>query len=224
MNHRPLRLMVGSLLLAMCSDAIAGVLCTSKNGTGTLKLRDACRPSELQVDPVALGLRGPPGPTGPEGPQGPPGTAAVVKDAMGRLVGQLYPETPVSQGLLFDNSLVIREVQGRGLLLLVGETGFLRTPPLLFFETTTCAGSPFFGMAVGSPPPGLLLTSAFVEGSTAYYPSSGSPVMRTLLSSRAGTSGECVALDTPLALNRREVVTFDLGSLGVVAPFHAEGP
>jgi sulfatase-modifying factor enzyme 1 len=47
--------------------ASAKVLCARPSGT--LKIRDACRTRETLVDPVALGLQGPPGPPGdPFGP------------------------------------------------------------------------------------------------------------------------------------------------------------
>ena len=41
--------------------AHAAVLCATR--TRTVKLREACKRKETQIDPVALGLRGPPGPT-----------------------------------------------------------------------------------------------------------------------------------------------------------------
>jgi len=70
----------------------AAVLCARKKastgsfqeGTG-IKLRaTTCKPSETVVDPVALGLQGPPGVTGPEGvvgatgPEGPTGPVAIA--------------------------------------------------------------------------------------------------------------------------------------------------
>ena len=50
-------------------------------------MRAACRPRDVQLDPVALGLQGPPGPKGEAGVQGPPGPGLVVKDANGATVG-----------------------------------------------------------------------------------------------------------------------------------------
>lgn len=46
------------------------VLCARSrdgNPTGSIRIRDACRPSEILVDPVALNLQGPPGATGRQG-------------------------------------------------------------------------------------------------------------------------------------------------------------
>jgi hypothetical protein len=58
------------LVAASATTVPAAVLCARRSGT--LKLRDACRPGETQADPVALGLQGPPGPPGPPGdPSGP---------------------------------------------------------------------------------------------------------------------------------------------------------
>lgn len=74
-------LLVPTLLLVVSSARTAAeVLCT--NRSGSLFVRVQCRRGETQVDPVALGLvgppgvpgtQGPPGPAGPEGPDGPQG-------------------------------------------------------------------------------------------------------------------------------------------------------
>jgi Collagen triple helix repeat (20 copies) len=58
-------------LVATVPGAQGAVLCV--NSSGQLLVRDACKPSLTQVDPVALGLRGPTGPAGPTGPTGPQG-------------------------------------------------------------------------------------------------------------------------------------------------------
>src|SRR5437660_12362767 len=71
------RAFVVAILLAVTSHA--AVLCTSGSGSGTVRVRATCRPREVQLDPVALGLQGPTGaagpagPTGQQGPQGDPG-------------------------------------------------------------------------------------------------------------------------------------------------------
>ena len=65
-------IIVVSLIVVVCSSSQADVLC-SRPGGGTVKLRVSCKPHEVQIDPVALGLQGPAGPTGPAGPQGPQG-------------------------------------------------------------------------------------------------------------------------------------------------------
>lgn len=56
------------------SHADAAVLCAPRSGA--VSVREACKSTETQLDPVALGLQGPPGPkgdTGDPGPQGPMG-------------------------------------------------------------------------------------------------------------------------------------------------------
>ena len=80
--------------IATPASASAAVLC--KTSSGLVAVRDACKQGETQLDPVALGLQGPPGPkgdagapgtTGPTGPTGPAGPGAVVKDSVGQVVG-----------------------------------------------------------------------------------------------------------------------------------------
>lgn len=68
------------LVLVMSCPATATVMCAAKKSlTGglregsSIRLRAACRTSEIQVDPVALGLRGPQGPPGDRGEAGPSG-------------------------------------------------------------------------------------------------------------------------------------------------------
>src|SRR5437660_704821 len=80
-------------VVAVSTSMRADVLC--KRRDATLKVRDTCKLTETQVDPVALGLQGPPGAPGPQGVkgdpglQGPPGPGVVVRDANGAFVGQV---------------------------------------------------------------------------------------------------------------------------------------
>jgi hypothetical protein len=62
---------IGIMLVLGWTSAAADVLCRSTNDS--LFVRTQCRTNETQVDPVALGLVGPPGPVGPQGTQGAPG-------------------------------------------------------------------------------------------------------------------------------------------------------
>src|SRR2546425_4734098 len=71
---------LGALVMAF-GGARAAVLCTAGSGSGTVRVREACRPREVQLDPVALGLQGPPGPRGLRGP------AMTWVDANGAFVG-----------------------------------------------------------------------------------------------------------------------------------------
>ena len=75
MTGLTLRLVTAGLLAGLCSPAGAMVLCTGRTGAGTLKVRETCTSREMQVDPVELGLQGPPGDPGEPGPPGDPGLA-----------------------------------------------------------------------------------------------------------------------------------------------------
>lgn len=65
------------VVVVMASEAFALVLCSSANrATGqpregsSVRLRTACKTTEVQIDPAAVGLQGPPGTQGPAGEQG----------------------------------------------------------------------------------------------------------------------------------------------------------
>lgn len=68
--------------LSQC--AWAAVMCVKKADTGEprdgapIRFRRVCKAAEAQLDPVALGLRGPRGPRGKRGEIGPQGPAAPV--------------------------------------------------------------------------------------------------------------------------------------------------
>src|SRR5438034_8970012 len=92
------------LVVSVATTARAAVLCTSGSGSGTVRVRESCRPREVQLDPVALGLQGPPGPQGPPGEPGAKGNAGapgrsgvLVRDANGTIVGAWKPE-PANAG------------------------------------------------------------------------------------------------------------------------------
>jgi len=80
---RRIAVLVLPLAILQVVSANALVLCARRKADGTidgaLRARPACKPREVVVDPVALGLQGPqgpqglPGPAGPTGPQGPQG-------------------------------------------------------------------------------------------------------------------------------------------------------
>lgn len=76
MRKLALALLVGAFVLTP-HVAHSLVMCGPKKPDGTLRdgasirLRTACRPNELQLDPVALGLQGPEGAAGPQGNPGP---------------------------------------------------------------------------------------------------------------------------------------------------------
>ena len=59
------RLPVLLLLVGFYSPADAAILCANPSGSVNVRA-DVCRPSETKLDPVALGLTGPPGTSGYE--------------------------------------------------------------------------------------------------------------------------------------------------------------
>ena len=80
--------------VAVSAAASAAVLC--KTSMGLVAVRDLCKRGETQLDPVALGLQGPPGPPGPLGPMGDPGPQGPPG-----IVGPLsctprWPESPMT--------------------------------------------------------------------------------------------------------------------------------
>jgi hypothetical protein len=81
----------GLLALSCLAGAQASIQCKTKDGA--LKERDTanCLQHETRVDPVALGLQGPPGPRGPRGPQGPQGAQGLPGPVAG-----LHAETRIS--------------------------------------------------------------------------------------------------------------------------------
>lgn len=71
-----------AVVTTMSADAFALVVCSPVNrATGQaregapLRLRTACRTTEVQIDPAAVGLQGPAGAQGPQGESGPQGPA-----------------------------------------------------------------------------------------------------------------------------------------------------
>jgi hypothetical protein len=78
----------GLVLLALPSSA--AVLCSTRRGL--VKLREAaCKPREQPVDPIALGLQGPPGEAGTPGSAGPPGVSAYEIETLSTPTGSIDP-------------------------------------------------------------------------------------------------------------------------------------
>lgn len=91
-----LSIIVVTIFLASTADAV--VLCAKPRSDGTyntsVKIREACKDNETQLDAAQIGVQGEQGPEGPQGPQGAPGqpNSFVVVDAndvvLGPLVGR----------------------------------------------------------------------------------------------------------------------------------------
>jgi hypothetical protein len=113
-------LMATVLLWSTTSSAL--VLCARPRADGTynssIKVRNTCKGSETQLDPVALGLQGPPG----------PGGGAHLKDTNGLDIGHLMGPDQVTVS-----------VGGVDTLAFVDRDGF--TPiGTLYFTSLDCTG------------------------------------------------------------------------------------
>lgn len=133
--------LVASFLTAVAiqSSAHAVVLCARPKADGsfssTVKIREACRPTETQLDAAALGLQGPPGTTGPTGPSGPPGVGLVVLDSDNALVG-----------VLAAPGIAVRDVLGQAVAFRVFDSGFDTDDSSILFEVADCQGSPWLAV------------------------------------------------------------------------------
>lgn len=234
--------------LALSVQAHAAVLCAKPKPDGSfdgsVKIRTACKPRETQLDPVDLGLQGPqgvPGPpgetgaTGAPGPAGAPGPGLVVKDANGAFVGvvnSVERSSPISPNVASQVYVMRRLGSGTPVLLPVSNlTGFLgsdgrRTGPL-YYESTDCSGPPLMAVSFD----GSLIVDALVRQQSsgapliAYYPVG--PPLRTFANSfRYDPSGGagCATVDVNPPGMLADVATTDLTALGLIPPFHVEGP
>jgi hypothetical protein len=222
-------------MLRVCSVAIvlvigcwsigeAAVLCTAKSGEGTIRIREACRKNEIQLDPVALGLKGP---------------GAVVKDSNGTLVGVVLDQGNqfFSDGLIMAN--ILMKVAEDVIEIRVFSTGFQQDTIAAFYENADCSGQTFLGVHVVPP----LAARALLVGSTLHY--GGAPASQvTLFSSGiieeantnigdAGCKGRyglqrffvppnicCETISGGQVINVSPMRTFDVSIF--VPPFHVE--
>jgi hypothetical protein len=88
------------------SAANALVLCV--NPSGNVIALDACKAGWTQLDPVSVGLQGPPGPVGPQGPVGPAGPQGPV-GGQGP-VGPVGPAGPQGEPGLSQTSIIQRDL------------------------------------------------------------------------------------------------------------------
>ena len=154
------------LVTGVSSLANAAVLCTEKSGEGTVRIREACKKNETQLDPVALELQGPPGPKGdpgdpgpqgpmglqgeqgpqgepgPQGPRGlpgPPGPAATtlaIYDANDKKVGDVISTTATT-------AIVVLQLAEHLLALSVDKNGIYGSSSgFPRFESINCSGPP----------------------------------------------------------------------------------
>ena len=255
MMARTSMVVVAGLLMASVSHA--AVLCTSGSGSGIVRVRVACRPRQVQLDPVALGLQGPPGAPGQQGEPGPqglpgPGGGVTVRDTNGTVVGAWKAE-PANAGQ------AVVTPSGHAVALPVLPYGFYDSQTVkTYHESADCSGPPLLRDDVvadggAAHPAFLFVYQGFNLSGTAYYPRAlrfsgalgsydfaGCSACAPFGCSCAPltTSGGCAAAGgtfTPpgeccfsFTGSASEVVadigTFDLPTLGLVPPFHVEGP
>jgi hypothetical protein len=132
----------------------------------------------------------------------------VVRDANGALVGTVVvPSAPIS---------VARVVAGRAMVLAVVPEGFVDTTcPLLCYESADCTGTPYRDAA------DALLPFVSVCGPTAYYPSG--PVGSHTIGSCRTDPDPCTPVPAT-SFAATTVATFSVADLGLLPPFHVEGP
>jgi hypothetical protein len=225
---------VGMLVVLAPTVGNAVVFCEKKSGA--VIVRDACKAKEQQMDLSLFGAMGAPGAPGAPGATGP---GVFVVDANGATVGAMVDELNVFLAPL--SSRVVRQLGSDAVSLPVDPmAGFPETlaPPPVAFANPGCTGAIF---VVPPPyPPGTsmaLAVATVIHDSVAYYAvgvgatqaygsyitffvppatctgGGGTPV---------GVDGCCIpsAGSTTLSPAR----SFDLATLGLVAPFHAVAP
>lgn len=249
-----LLLLVSAFSTCIASTANAVVLCARARGDGTfntsVKIREACRPTETQLHPVALGLQGPAGPIGPSGPtgsvgpQGPAGPAAVVKDANGALVGVVVGTAPIGDPVSAqppgNGTTVIRRVGSVPIEFYVTDTGFPEMEHAgLEFSNANCTGAPMVVVVAWVTAP-LVARAVVVKGTTAYYPTGplvpglyGASRLRVFGYDAASCAADGGTFNPPTGCclpgsfggpGGTPVAALDLTTLGLVPPFHVEGP
>ena len=222
---------VGVLVAVAPTAGNAVVFCEKRSGA--VIVRDACKAKEQQMDLSVFGAVGAPGAPGATGP------GVFVVDANGATVGPVIDEinvflTPIS-------SRVVRQLGSDAVSLPVDPTaGFPETlaAPPVFFANSGCTGQMF---VIPPPyPPGTataLAVATIIHGSIAYY-AVGAGAAHAYTSILAffiapatctggggtpvGADGCCVASASSTTLSPAR--SFDLGTLGLVPPFHAVAP
>lgn len=241
-RHLVLLITVASIGLLIPVEAAALVQCAKvRRSTGEIRdgtpirLRAECKLSEVELDPAALGLQGPPGTDGVDGqpgsqgnpgPQGEPGNWVVI-DATGVLVGKVLsvPE-PAPDGMSGSTSAfgawIVRTLGGSPpLMMFVDRDGFPNNVPevngsgCFFFSGLNCTGQGTYGSGGCVHVPGLI-NVATVFFDRAFYPDeNGTPVG---IGSRASNSG-CLSGS---GVGTIPAIEFDLTQLALQPPFRLE--
>lgn len=176
--RRAAPLLVAIALLTGTAHAV--VLCARQRPDGTfsaaVKIREACRATEQQLDPAALGLQGPPGPAGTPGEPGPtgpagPAAAVTVRDGAGTIVGT-WKSTAARNGH------AVLTLSGNAVAIPVLPYGFYDDQVVkAYHESSDCTGPPLLRdllIAEDSPaaahPDFLAVYEGFNLSGIAHYP------------------------------------------------------
>lgn len=163
------------------------------------------------------------------------GSGVVVKDANGKTVGA-FLDTP--SGLAPSRSdtrgYAVRTVNGVAIALPVGVNGFTQTGLIVDYLAAGCAGAAFVEQPDTAAP---FLPHAQIAGTTAYYPT-GPAAGLVPGSSEQPDDPDCQGFGTYIPSRgtccydgafcpdggclAAPVGTFDVGTLGLVPPFHVE--
>jgi hypothetical protein len=215
---------VGWMVNTLPAAAAAGTIYGCANSHGRVRLittsPPTCRATETSVSWNQQGPKGDPGPRGP---------GLVVKDVNGALVGLVVSAGP--------RPIIERTIGGENVLLIVDPNGFLDATVIgdsvgKEFESADCSGQ-MYGF-VSFP---ALFHFGSVHLGVGYYPT-GPNLVRTIQSTLFFSSAQtcatahgvvippdgCCTPITPQPDSVAAVATFDLSTLGLVPPFHVEGP
>jgi hypothetical protein len=222
---------VGVLVVIAPTAGNAVVFCEKRSGA--VVVRDACKAHEQQMDLSLFGAMGAPGAPGATGP------GVFVVDANGATVGPVVDELNVFLPPI--SSRVVRQLGTDVVSLPVDPAaGFPESlaPTPVFFANAGCTGQMF---VLPPPyPPGTVMALAvatIIHGSVAYY-AVGLGATQAYASYLAfliapatctggggvpvGSDGCCLASAGSTMLSPAR--SFDLATLGLVAPFHAVAP
>ncbi len=237
----------GTNAAASASITWEGQVVTQANVNGAFRFTTTTLPPSCVGDVgdgsdvvhVVIQYCGPPGEPGPQGSPGPPGPALVVKDSNGAFVGLV--SSPY-------NATVTRTIDGRIFLFDVLPAGVMATLDTLYFVSSDCTGTPLGSLPSSGYstflPTRLIIPNGDADhlaapDAKAHYPTAPPTFVvpqSTAHAGPVGTSYHCNANDFPIAdglccnsgaesgTSVAPLASFDLSTLGLVPPFHLEGP
>jgi hypothetical protein len=179
------RFVILGLLLAHSAEA--AMLCAKPKKDGTfstsVKVREACTASEVQLDPATLGL------------QGPSVHGVIVRDGAGQFVGTVLQSVPVPGSTTAPAAmLVVRQVDAELIPFRITIDSVTSAQPIrdVYFESVNCSGTPLVGEFGLS----RLLSDGTLVGSTVHYiDQQAVPTLRTLRSRADYLLGPCTSTD-----------------------------